>query len=314
MALTNSQPRVPASSVAAQTHSPTHHTETSMPLAGGTLLIGFDSAWTSDNSGALAGLLQLCDRTFQELGPPQIVDYPEAERIILNWQTELMPATTIVLLDQPTIITNRDGQRPVEDIVGSVVSRRRGGMQPANTSREEMFGNEAPVWPFLSRFGGPADPFKPVGKTWVFETYPVLMMIALLWTLPDTRPAGRLPKYNPDRRSTFSISDWEHVCMRASSALRQHGLVEIVRWIDSAARKAAPRKHDQDGLDACLCLLVALHLATRKDCLVVGDCHTGYIIVPYSASLVAELKTRCIRIARAPEECVRKFSLRTGER
>jgi hypothetical protein len=59
----------------------------------------------------------------------------------------------LILLDQPMIVTNSTGQRPVEKIVGSAVSLRYGGMQPANTSRAEMFGPAAPLWPFLSRFG-----------------------------------------------------------------------------------------------------------------------------------------------------------------
>lgn len=126
-----------------------------------------------------------------------------------------------MLLDQPTIVTNATGQRPVENLVGSPVSLRYGGMQPANTSRGEMFGNNAPVWPFLARFGGPADPLQPVAGTRVFETYPVLAMIALGWILPDSRVTGRLPKYNPERRKTFSIADWKHVCGLASGAFRQ---------------------------------------------------------------------------------------------
>ena len=39
-----------------------------------TLLVGFDSAWTRTNSGALVGVLRLDDGTFDELGPPRIVD------------------------------------------------------------------------------------------------------------------------------------------------------------------------------------------------------------------------------------------------
>jgi len=89
---------------------------------------------------------------------------------------------------------------------------RRGAVQPANTGRTDMFGEKAPVWQFLNRFGGPADPFEPVEGTRVIETYPVLVMIALGWMLPDSRPKGRLPKYNPERRPPFSISDWQHVC------------------------------------------------------------------------------------------------------
>jgi hypothetical protein len=64
--------------------------------------------------------------------------------------------------------------------------------------------------------------------TLVFETYPVLTMIALGWSLPDSsRPAGRLPKYNPGRRRTFAPADWRHVCRMTSAALREHRLTPI---------------------------------------------------------------------------------------
>ena len=65
-----------------------------------TLLVGFDSAWTRTNSGALVGVLHRDDGTFDELGPPRIVDYSQAQRVILKWQAEQLPTSTIVLLDQ----------------------------------------------------------------------------------------------------------------------------------------------------------------------------------------------------------------------
>lgn len=137
------------------------------------------------------------------------------------------------------------GQRPVENLVGSPVSRRYGGMQPANTARREMFGQDAPVWPFLARFGGPANPLGPLTGTSVIETYPVLAMIALGWTLRDSRPTGRLPKYNPDRQKTFSISDWRHVCQLASSAFRERGLL-------GAVSRPAERHRSGYGRSVCL--------------------------------------------------------------
>ena len=54
-----------------------------------------------------------------------------------------------MLLDQPTIVKNATGQRPVENLVASSVSLRYGGMQPANTARVEMFGKSTPVWSFV---------------------------------------------------------------------------------------------------------------------------------------------------------------------
>ncbi len=118
-----------------------------------TLLVGFDSAWTLTNSGAIAGLLHLDDGSFVELGQPQTVDYREAQEIILKWQSETSPTTTVIMLDQPTIVNNVAGQRPVENIVGSPVSLAlAGGVQPANTSKDDMFGGDAPMWPFLQIF------------------------------------------------------------------------------------------------------------------------------------------------------------------
>ncbi len=273
------------------------------------LLVGFDSAWTPTNAGALIGLLRANDGSFHELGLPQVVNYPEAESMILKWQAQYKPTATIVLLDQPTIVKNANGQRPVENLVGSPVSRRYGGTQPAYTLREEMFGEDAPVWHFLSRFGGPADPFEPLGDTQVFETYPALVMIALDWMLPDSRPAGRLPKYNPERKRTFSVSDWRHVCQLTTTAFRERGLVAVVKWLDDIARKTVPRKSDQDCLDACICLLAALYLAELRECLIVGNQDTGYIVVPYGKRLFEELTERCEQTGRASFEWIRPFHL-----
>jgi predicted RNase H-like nuclease len=65
-----------------------------------------------------------------ELGQPIVANYTTAKRIVLNWQMELKPEATIQLIDQPTIVNSASGQRPVENLVGSGISRSYGGMQP----------------------------------------------------------------------------------------------------------------------------------------------------------------------------------------
>ena len=139
-----------------------------------TLLIGFDSAWTAKNSGALVGVLCGERDRYIELGSPITANFAEAERIIDRWKLQLSPSVTGQLLDQSTIVRNATGQRPVEHIVGSAISRRYGGMQPANRSRTTMFGDDAPVWHFLSRFDGPLNPLDGRGvpklRTLPFET------------------------------------------------------------------------------------------------------------------------------------------------
>jgi predicted RNase H-like nuclease len=273
-----------------------------------TLLVGFDSAWTSARSGALVGLLRSDDGAFRELRPPQVADFCRAQEVILAWQDQENPTATIVMLDQPTIVRNATGQRPVENLVASVVSRRYGGMQPANTSREGMFDQQAPIWRFLARFGGPADPRGPLVHPAVYETYPVLAIIALGWTLPDSRPTGRLPKYNPERR-TFSIADWRHVCLRMAGEFDARGLSGLVRWLRAAAENSSPRKNDQDCLDACICLLVACYLVEIRECLMIGNTDTGYILVPSADGLCAELQVRCTETSRVHADWGHSFVL-----
>lgn len=47
-----------------------------------TLLIGFDSAWTAHNCGAIVGVFRSRDGKLHELGPPQTLDYLQAEAVI----------------------------------------------------------------------------------------------------------------------------------------------------------------------------------------------------------------------------------------
>ena len=270
------------------------------------LLVGFDAAWTATNFGALVGIVRFSDGTYSELGSPVTANYAQAEAIIRSWQTELSPAQTIVLIDQPTIVPNSAGQRPVENIVCSAVSRRYGGMQPSNTAKAEMFGAAAPVWSFLRTFGGAPDPFGRLDQSCVLETYPVLAMIALDWMLPDEkRTTGRLPKYNPSVRGNFSLSDWKHVCESAADVFRKRGLTLAVSWLESAYANTRPRKRDRDCLDAYLCLIVALEVAEKEKCLVVGQFDTGYIVVPHGPALLAELTTRCLAVGRCADDWVR---------
>jgi predicted RNase H-like nuclease len=277
-----------------------------------TLLIGFDSAWTAHNSGAITAALHCGNGKYADLGPPQVADFPEAKALITHWQTVLLPTSTVVLLDQPCIVANATGQRPVENIAGSLVGLRRGAMPPANTSKASMFGETAPVWDFLNQFGGPANPLAPVRETKVFETYPVLTLLALRWALPDSRLGGRQAKYNPERR-TFSILDWRHVCQQTLSELRRRNLTHTVRWLEESSQLAAPLKKDQDGVDSCLCLLVALELAERKSCLMVGDHHTGYIVVPHCSNMMTELEARCTKTGRNSSDWVQSFSVQISD-
>jgi predicted RNase H-like nuclease len=272
-----------------------------------TLLVGFDSAWTSKNLGAIVGLFHDDQgyQGYQLLGNPQSINYQDASLLIQNWQAAFKPDQTIIMLDQPTIVPNPTGSRPVENLVSSPVSRRYGGVQPANTSKSTMFGNQAPVWHFLNQFGGPANPLNPAGDTQVIETYPVLGLISMGWTLPDgNRQTGRLPKYNPQRH-TFNLGDWQFVCNSALAYFQGYGLTPLVNWINANAQailtlNSAGKKHLQDQLDALLCLIMAMKYHEHTPCMMLGDYQTGYMVVPHDPVLELELVTRCQATNRIP--------------
>lgn len=273
------------------------------------LLVGFDSAWTRRKSGALVGAIRGPCGGWSELGLPREADFPTATEIIRGWQAELKPDRVVVMLDQPTIVENEAGQRPVENLVASPVSRAYGGVQPANLGRSDMFGSDAPVWDFLTEFGGPANLLEPPQKEWVIETYPALTLLSLGWAVPDTSRGFRLPKYNPARRKTFRLEDWVHVCKVLRKDLWSSGLLRIADWLRSQGSSEKPSKADQDGIDACLCLAVGIRLLEGGRCLVVGDNQSGYILVPWSDLLGQQIKGRCEATGRSPGEWVRAVSV-----
>lgn len=275
-----------------------------------TLLIGFDSAWTAANQGAIVGVIRHDNGEFQSLGLPFVANFDAAEHAIVAWQAEYTFERTIILIDQPTIVPNVTSQRPVEKIVSSLVGRRYGGMQPANTGRRGMFDEEAPIWLFLDSFGGPAEILSSSRHTEIFETYPVLTIIARGWVLgDDRRPCGRLPKYNPVRRSTFRIDDWAFLCGKLAGFFKENGVAEIADWIESIRHLESPRKSDQDRLDACLCLLVAIEMATGENCMVIGEQMSGYILTSSSEVIKTELTQRCVKTELDPTKWIHSFYL-----
>ena len=264
------------------------------------LLVGFDSAWTEGKRGAIVGVLRARHGGLTDLGAPELARFPEAAERIRAWQAEHRPDRTIIMLDQPTIVPNSSGQRPVENLVCSPIIRRKSAVQPANTGRLGMFDASAPVWWFLEEFGGAADPRAPLGTTVVFETYPALALIARGWLTEE----GRLPKYNPGRRKAFRAQDWRSVCTRTAEECRRWGVPSVAAWLDNAAVTEKPRKPDQDMVDACICLLVALHFAGERDSLMVGDMASGYMVVPYEQRLRQDLEDRCLATKRNPSDWV----------
>lgn len=242
--------------------------------------VGFDSAWTDKNPGGIAWATFEQDRLLA-LPAPEPVRFEDAARIIERLRDECQ--YVLVAVDQPTLVPNETGMRPVERVAASLISKLRGGVQPAFRRKRGMFGSDAPVWRFLDRIGARENP--PAARTathglHLMEVYPALALPALE---PEIMKRDRAARYNPANKN-FSLSDWRLV---ASTVQRHAGslrLAPLSRWAGEAARLAAPAKNDQDHLDAAVCLLVALYWrrAPRDRSVVIGDSQTGYMVTPVS--------------------------------
>jgi predicted RNase H-like nuclease len=265
------------------------------------LIVGFDSAWSANNSGAICAATVNTDASIELTLEPITATFIGAQDEIQSRQECV--SKTIVFLDQPHIVNNRTGSRPAERIVSSPVGRRYGGTQRSATEvpadRIDMFGPNAPVWNFVDSFCGPANPFEySKQNVVVYETYPVLYIIANDWLQPDKRSTGRLPKYNPARLKTFQLADWKFICMKAATLANELRIDELSAWLENASAIEKPTKQLQDKLDAAICLLQAIEWHLCEHFLVVGNMDTGYIVTKSNQVLEQEMRVRCGALAK----------------
>jgi predicted RNase H-like nuclease len=265
------------------------------------VFIGFDSAWTdsSKNPGAITGFV-IEDGGPGIFFPPSLATFDQAARWIEEWSADA--DYVLIAIDQPTVVPNHDGCRPVDRVAGSLVSSLRGGVQPARRggSGASMFGDSAPIWRFLSTVGAVQNPIEArnaAAGRYVMEVFPALALPAIVPALWARRGAT---KYNPDKRKNFDPLDWRIVASGVASFA--HGLAapSLAGWLDGEAGRDVPRKADQDQLDAAICL--AIGLAWRhgplSGTLQIGDEQTGYM------ATIASAQTRAVLVKAATKRDV----------
>ncbi|MBK1656905.1 DUF429 domain-containing protein [Paracraurococcus ruber] len=248
--------------------------------------IGFDSAWT-DNQKAPGAICAVTMAKGREVAfeSPRLVSFDGARSAFERLRSP--GGVTLLAIDQPTIVPNATGMRPVERAAASLVSWLGGGVQPSNRTRKGMFCDAAPIWPFLASLGAVEDPEAARTATaghYVMEVFPALAVASF-----DAGFFGRLagPRYNPSRRRTFRLNDWVRVAEAAARGFQRLGCAQAARWCSSTARLPEPRKADQDRLDAALCTLIALHWRRRprEESILLGDLVNGYMVLPASTEL-----------------------------
>jgi predicted RNase H-like nuclease len=262
-----------------------------MPMSAAISIVGFDSAWT-DNPKAPGAVCSIrIDRSgFLSFVTPSLAGFSTALSFIRNEHAS--SDLCLVALDQPTIVPNGTGMRPVDKVAASLISWLGGGVQPANRSKVGMFDDAAPIWKFKSALAAIEDPelarTSPDGL-FLIEVFPAL-------ALASFEPAffGRLkaPRYNPQRRRTFRPSDWQAVITAIRAYSAGANISQAVQWLDELVNRDQPLKSDQDKLDALICALVGYHWLARDrhESIVIGDISSGYVVAPIAPDILALIR------------------------
>ena len=251
-------------------------------------IIGFDSAWTGKRGAICA--LSLGAGHKVDFKRPELADFDEALAYVQT-QTKLHDLC-LVAVDQPTLVPNETGCRPVDRVAASLVSYIGGGVQPANRGKRLLFGDAAPFWRFKEGLRArecPEESRSSDSGLFLIEVFPALALPALNPTF-----YGRLkgPKYNPANRR-FRLQDWQSV----TETVRRYAQIAKLDAVDVWARDVgligSPRKGDQDRLDSVLCALVGYHWRTkpREESIMIGDLRLGYMIAPNQPEIRARLET-----------------------
>ena len=248
-----------------------------------TIIFGFDSAWTDAAKAPGA----ICAIAFDERGQvefhePRLVSFADARAFIGSLRQDF--SVSLVALDQPTVVPNSAGSRPVDKVAGSLVSFVGGGVQPANRSKIGMFCVDSPVWSFLSDLNATQDPIEartaPAGH-FLIEVFPALALPAFE---DDFSQRLRAPKYNPQNRKKFRLEDWRSVTRVVQTTAQGFDVSGLADWSDRMHALSQPRKADQDKLDAALCALIGLawRAGPVSSSAMLGDLTSGYMVTPMS--------------------------------
>jgi predicted RNase H-like nuclease len=248
-----------------------------------TVIFGFDSAWTD----AVKAPGAICAIAFDERGQvefhePRLVSFADARAFIGSLRQDF--SVSLVALDQPTVVPNSAGSRPVDKVAGSLVSFVGGGVQPANRGKIGMFCDDSPVWSFLSDLNATQDPIE--ARTahaghFLIEVFPALALPAFE---DDFSQRLRAPKYNPQNRKKFRLEDWRSVTRVIQTTAQGFDVSGLADWSDRMHALTQPRKADQDKLDAALCALIGLawRAGPVSRSAMLGDLTSGYMVTPMS--------------------------------
>ena len=283
--------------------SPSQADSDEIEPANGSIIFGFDSAWAGKSPGAIGAIRIGRDgrRTFCK---PILVSFEEAFDYIRERKKGF--AYSLAAIDQPTIVRNKTGSRPVDRVASSLMGYIGGGTQPANLGKADLFGEQSLFMRFLSKLGAVEDPLlaRAVEEgEFMIEVYPALALPSLHSPFAERLGA---PKYNPSNKN-FRHEDWIAVTGVVARLARRHEIEGLEAWAKELGEKKhktkKSAKEDQDRLDAAICALVGYFWRFRPQSVkmaMIGDLDSGYMITPISG----DTRDRLEKAAQKPKNGV----------
>ena len=269
--------------------SPSQANSDEIAPAGGFIIFGFDSAWAGKSPGAI-GAVRIGQDGRREFCEPERVSFDQALKYIRP--RRMGHAYSLIAIDQPMIVKNKTGSRPVDRAAGTLLGYIGGGVQCASLKKSTLFGEGSLFWRFMSELDAMKDPL--AARTteageFMIEVFPALALPSL-----NSRFAERLgaPKYNPKKSDKFRQKDWISVTGVVACLARQHEIEGLETWADGMGKIEKPRKADQDRLDAAICALVGYlwRFGASGEVAMIGDLDSGYMITPISENTRSRLE------------------------
>src|ERR1017187_8925808 len=209
---------------------------------------GFDSAWGGVKRGAICNLALLDDGSLWLAGDPVGVDWDQA---LIHAKQEMSAALRVWAIDQPLVVPNQEGCRPVErDLAKALMADFGCGAHSSNLGMT-AWATDAPIWS-LERaledngyFHSPMAIPEAAGGRFYFECYPHPALLGLF-------DLDQIVKYKRG-----GLDEWQ----RLLQLLRSLTAAELpIRNICEFVQENLGRnKANEDKLDSILCAYVAAY-------------------------------------------------------
>ncbi|RLA45635.1 MAG: hypothetical protein DRR42_19160 [Gammaproteobacteria bacterium] len=237
-------------------------------------IAGIDLAWISEKngSGIAIGLLSDKQITLEEL---------HCGVIGLGNVTDLLDRTHNlrgVAVDAPLIIENRKGARPCEEALNKVYRAKWAGCYPSNqTLYPEASSVKLSKWLDIQGM-----PHLALGNEsgWQIECYPHPALIELFGL--EKRHKYKKGTSIEKRQGQIQLAEYiQSLCSSSTLSLKiPDAFTAFLNSEHIQGLSGQGLKHNEDALDAIICLYIAGLYAIGKEMAVFGDSEKGYIVVP----------------------------------